>query len=259
MDLVIRGGTVVDGTGAPPRTGRRRHRRAIASSRSARSTAARRREIDADGPARHARASSTSTPTSTARRRGTRCWRRRRCTASPPSPWATAASASRPARTDRHDWLIGLLEGVEDIPGTALAEGLTWGWESFPEYLDVLDAHAAHRRRRRARARTPRCAPTSWASAAPTTCEHPDRRRARRRWRGSSARRSPPARSASPPRAPRSTAPSDGANIGTLTAGEAELLAIAGALAEHGAGRHPADLRLLPDHRRRVRRGRARR
>ena len=43
-----------------------------------------------------------------------------------------------PARPDRHDWLISLLEGVEDIPGTALAEGKTWGWESFPEYLDVL-------------------------------------------------------------------------------------------------------------------------
>ena len=44
-----------------------------------------------------------------------------------------------PARTDRHDWLIGLLEGVEDIPGTAVAEGLPWDWESFPQYLDSLD------------------------------------------------------------------------------------------------------------------------
>src|SRR5215212_6836711 len=44
-----------------------------------------------------------------------------------------------PAKPDRHDWLIGLLEGVEDIPGTALAEGLTWQWESFPEYLDALE------------------------------------------------------------------------------------------------------------------------
>lgn len=44
-----------------------------------------------------------------------------------------------PARADRHDWLIRLLEGVEDIPGTALHEGLTWGWESFPQYLDLLD------------------------------------------------------------------------------------------------------------------------
>lgn len=37
-----------------------------------------------------------------------------------------------------HNWLIGLLEGVEDIPGTALAEGLAWDWETFPEYLDAL-------------------------------------------------------------------------------------------------------------------------
>jgi N-acyl-D-amino-acid deacylase len=40
--------------------------------------------------------------------------------------------------TDR-DALIGLMEGVEDIPGAALSEGISWGWETFPEYLDVLD------------------------------------------------------------------------------------------------------------------------
>ena len=45
-----------------------------------------------------------------------------------------------PAKPDSHEWLIGLLEGVEDIPGTALAEGLTWDWESFPEYLDSIEA-----------------------------------------------------------------------------------------------------------------------
>ncbi|WP_326522844.1 N-acyl-D-amino-acid deacylase family protein [Sphingomonas sp.] len=44
-----------------------------------------------------------------------------------------------PARPSWHDRLIGILEGVEDIPGTALAEGLTWDWQSFPEYLDALD------------------------------------------------------------------------------------------------------------------------
>ncbi len=32
------------------------------------------------------------------------------------------------------------MEGVEDIPGSALAEGIQWGWESFPEYLDALEA-----------------------------------------------------------------------------------------------------------------------
>lgn len=44
-----------------------------------------------------------------------------------------------PAAPDRHNWLIGLMEGVEDIPGTALAEGMKWDWETFPEYLDALE------------------------------------------------------------------------------------------------------------------------
>lgn len=44
-----------------------------------------------------------------------------------------------PAKPDKHDWLIGLMEGVEDIPGTALAEGMTWNWESFPDYMDALE------------------------------------------------------------------------------------------------------------------------
>jgi N-acyl-D-amino-acid deacylase len=44
-----------------------------------------------------------------------------------------------PVRPGREQWLIGLMEGVEDIPGTALTEGITWGWESYPEYLDVIE------------------------------------------------------------------------------------------------------------------------
>jgi len=44
-----------------------------------------------------------------------------------------------PAAPDRRDWLISLMEGVEDIPGSALAEGIKWTWESFPEYLDSLE------------------------------------------------------------------------------------------------------------------------
>ena len=44
-----------------------------------------------------------------------------------------------PAAPDRHDWLIELMEGVEDIPGSAMAEGITWEWTSFPEYLDAID------------------------------------------------------------------------------------------------------------------------
>ena len=44
-----------------------------------------------------------------------------------------------PVRPGSEAWLIELMEGVEDIPGTALTEGMTWGWETFPEYLDVVE------------------------------------------------------------------------------------------------------------------------
>lgn len=44
-----------------------------------------------------------------------------------------------PVAPDRHDWLIEMMEGVEDIPGTALHEGLRWDWTSFPQFLDALD------------------------------------------------------------------------------------------------------------------------
>jgi N-acyl-D-aspartate/D-glutamate deacylase len=45
-----------------------------------------------------------------------------------------------PVREADHDKLVSLMEGVEDIPGTALHEGLTWDWESFPDYMDALAA-----------------------------------------------------------------------------------------------------------------------
>ncbi|MEM8618840.1 MAG: amidohydrolase family protein [Actinomycetota bacterium] len=45
-----------------------------------------------------------------------------------------------PVRPGQEQFLIELMEGVEDIPGSALSEGMTWGWESFGEYLDALEA-----------------------------------------------------------------------------------------------------------------------
>jgi N-acyl-D-aspartate/D-glutamate deacylase len=136
-DLLIRGGTVVDGTGAPARVadvavdagrivevGRVRERA--------------RRVVDADGllvtPGfvdvhTHFDGQATWDPHLT------------------PSCWHGVTTAIvgncgigfAPARPDDHEWLIELMEGVEDIPGTALAEGIRWDWESFPEYLDALD------------------------------------------------------------------------------------------------------------------------
>ena len=44
-----------------------------------------------------------------------------------------------PVKPGTEDELISLMESVEDIPGTALHEGIPWGWESFPDYLDTID------------------------------------------------------------------------------------------------------------------------
>ncbi len=43
-----------------------------------------------------------------------------------------------PVQAGNRDRLVELMEGVDDIPGSALREGLTWDWASFPDYLDVL-------------------------------------------------------------------------------------------------------------------------
>ena len=64
-----------------------------------------------------------------------------------------------PVRPGNEGELISLMESVEDIPGTALHDGIPWGWESFQEYLDAID--------------TPytmwHCATTSWVTAAMMT------------------------------------------------------------------------------------------
>ena len=44
-----------------------------------------------------------------------------------------------PVKPGEEDFLIALMEGVEDIPGAALADGIEWTWESFPDYLNALD------------------------------------------------------------------------------------------------------------------------
>ncbi len=44
-----------------------------------------------------------------------------------------------PCRKEDREWLINVMEGVEDIPGSALSEGIKWSWETFPEYMDALE------------------------------------------------------------------------------------------------------------------------
>lgn len=45
-----------------------------------------------------------------------------------------------PCRAADHDALIAAMEGVEDIPGAVMAEGLDWSWETFPEFLDAVES-----------------------------------------------------------------------------------------------------------------------
>jgi N-acyl-D-aspartate/D-glutamate deacylase len=138
-DLVIAGGTVVDGTGAPPR-------RADAAVDGDRITAAgnssdmgpTRRRIDADGAVVTPGFVDVHTHYD-----GQATWDERMT----PSAWhgvttvvmGNCGVGFAPVRPTDHDVLVELMEGVEDIPGTALHEGLTWDWESFPDYLGALE------------------------------------------------------------------------------------------------------------------------
>ena len=136
FDLVIRNGTVVDGTGAPGFEAdvAVEGDRIVAVGRR---LAAGRREIDASGQLvtpgfvdAHTHYDAQVT------------WDGEVS----PSSWhgvttvvmGNCGVGFAPAAPDRHDWLIGLMEGVEDIPGAAMHEGIRWSWETFPEYLDAL-------------------------------------------------------------------------------------------------------------------------
>ena len=136
-DLVIRGGTLVDGTGAPSR-----HADVAIDGDQVvavgNDLGEARREIDAAGllvtPGwvdihTHYDGQVTWDPHLT------------------PSGWngvttvvmGNCGVGFAPVRPGQEDFLIQLMEGVEDIPGTALAAGIDWQWESFPEYLDAID------------------------------------------------------------------------------------------------------------------------
>lgn len=136
-DLLIRRGTVVDGTGAPARTADvaidRGHVTAVGNLQSERAS----RTVDADGLLVTPGWVDVHTHYD-----GQVTWDE---VLAPSSLHGVTTVVTgncgvgfAPAHPDRHDWLIGLMEGVEDIPGTALAEGMQWEWETFPEYLDAL-------------------------------------------------------------------------------------------------------------------------
>jgi N-acyl-D-amino-acid deacylase len=136
-DLIIHGGTIVDGTGAPRFAGDVAVKDGlIAAVGTVHGDAT--QEIDASG-----RIVAPGWVDVHTHYDGQATWDQEMA----PSSWHGVTTAVMgncgvgfaPAAPDRHDWLIGLMEGVEDIPGTALAEGMTWDWETFPEYLDALE------------------------------------------------------------------------------------------------------------------------
>jgi N-acyl-D-aspartate/D-glutamate deacylase len=137
-DLLIRGGTIVDGSGRAAFTGDVAVQDGrIAEVGSVHGTA--RRVLEADGllvaPGfvdvhTHYDGQATWDPLLT------------------PSCWHGVTTAVMgncgvgfaPMQRERRQFLIELMEGVEDIPGAVLAEGVDWGWESFPAYLDALES-----------------------------------------------------------------------------------------------------------------------
>ncbi len=137
-DIVIRGGTIIDGTGTPGFSGDL----ALDGARIAQvggKAGPGKREIDADGLVvapgwvdvhTHYDGQATWDPLLA------------------PSSWhgvttlmfGNCGVGFAPARPEHRAALMDLMEGVEEIPGAAMAEGLAWNWRSFPEFLDALDA-----------------------------------------------------------------------------------------------------------------------
>ena len=138
LDIVFKGATVVDGTGAPPQVADV----AVQDGRIAqvgRVGSAARETIDATG--------AWLTPGFVdihTHYDGQVTWDE----TFSPSIWhgvttlvmGNCGVGFAPLRSGEQQRLIGLMEGVEDIPGVALAEGIRWGWESFTQYMDALDA-----------------------------------------------------------------------------------------------------------------------
>jgi N-acyl-D-amino-acid deacylase len=135
-DVVFRGGTVVDGTGAPARQADVAIEGGIITAVDASITGSTHRTIDAGGLLVAPGFVDIHTHYD-----GQMTWDG--LLAPSALHGVTTAVCGNcgvgfaPVRPGWQDWLIGLMEGVEDIPGIALSEGLDWSWETFGEFLDV--------------------------------------------------------------------------------------------------------------------------
>jgi N-acyl-D-amino-acid deacylase len=137
-DLVIRGGTVVDGTGAPARTADV----AVDGDRIVavgRVTGPGRQEVDADGALVTPGWVDVHTHYD-----GQAIWDAEMAPSAhhgvTTAVMGNCGVGFAPVQPGGEDFLVELMEGVEDIPGTALHEGIDWQWETFGQYLDTLAA-----------------------------------------------------------------------------------------------------------------------
>lgn len=137
FDLVIRGGTVVDGSGAAPFVGDVAVKDGcIAAVGEVAGRSA--EEIDATG-----RIVTPGFVDPHTHYDGQAVWSERLSPSS--SHGVTSVVLGNcgvgfaPCRAEDRETLIDVMEGVEDIPGVVMAEGLPWSWETFPQYLDALD------------------------------------------------------------------------------------------------------------------------
>ena len=231
-DVVIRNGLVIDGTGAPAR----RADIAIAGDRIVAvgdDISKGYRELDADGllvtpgfidPHTHYDGQATWDPM-----------------LAPSSHHGVTTVAMgncgvgfAPVAPDRHDELIAMMEGVEDIPGTALHEGLRWDWESFPEYLDALERQP---RTIDVGTHVPHAALRAFVMGerGADPAEHPDEDQIAEMARLLAQGLEAGALGVSTSRTERHRT-STGQNLGTLRAREPELLALASVLRSSGKG-----------------------
>jgi N-acyl-D-aspartate/D-glutamate deacylase len=137
-DLILRGGTIADGTNAPLVEGDVAVRDGKIAAVGGKISGKGKEEVDAKGKLVTPGFVDVHTHYD-----GQATWEERLV----PSSWhgvtttvfGNCGVGFAPVKTGDHQALIDLMEGVEDIPGTALHEGLKWDWETFPDFLDALD------------------------------------------------------------------------------------------------------------------------